>query len=148
MRRHTGRASMISGIQSRVCCTNAPSQPEAQIRESKEAIMPKSLSVLDQCFPSQKAAENFFYGIRDENIASGGEITSSAVFDLLRELYVKYCEYTNWPMTAEPVAFYARNIGRGVGVSGGTTQGFVVKFSDGNEQEFSAKRAIQAIANR
>lgn len=110
--------------------------------------MPKSLSVLDQCFPSQKAAENFFYGIRDENIASGGEITSSAVFDLLRELYVKYCEYTNWPMTAEPVAFYARNIGRGVGVSGGTTQGFVVKFSDGKEQEFSAKKAIQAIVNR
>ncbi|MEB2651436.1 hypothetical protein SOP89_08620 [Pseudomonas siliginis] len=110
--------------------------------------MPKSLSVLDQCFPSQKSAEDFFYGVRDENIASGGEITKSAVFDLLRELYVKYCEYTNWPMTAEPVAFYARNIGRGVGVSGGTTQGFVVKFSDGKEQEFSAKKAIKAIANR
>lgn len=110
--------------------------------------MPKPLEILDQRFSSQKEAEEFFYDIRDKNLASGGDITSSVDFDLLRELYVKYCKYTNWPMPADPVAFYTRNIARGVGSSGGTTQGFVVKFNDGSEQEFSAKKAIKAVASR
>ncbi|SFX07631.1 hypothetical protein [Pseudomonas sp. NFACC36] len=110
--------------------------------------MPNSLSILDQSFSSQKAAEVFFYRIRDENIASGGDITDSAMFDLLRELYVKYCESTNWSMPSEPIAFYARNIKRGSGADGGTTQGFVVKFIDGNEEEFSAKKAIKAVASQ
>lgn len=109
--------------------------------------MPKSLSVLNQIFPTQKAAEEFFYKIRDESIAKGGEITASREFDLLHELYVKYCEYTSWPVPSDPIAFCARNIGRGVGANGGTTQGFVVKFSNGKEQEFSARKAIKAIAN-
>ncbi|MFG0337670.1 MULTISPECIES: hypothetical protein [Pseudomonas] len=110
--------------------------------------MPKPVSILDRSFASQKAAEEFFYKIRDARIADGGEITIGADFDVLRELYVKYCEYTNWPMPGEPAAFYARNIGRGVGGHGGTTQGFVVKFSEGTEREFSAKKAIKAIANQ
>lgn len=114
----------------------------------RKITMPKSLSILDRSFISQKAAEEFFYQIRDANIASSGDIASGADFDVLRELYVKYCEYTNWAMPAEPVAFYARNIGRGSGAHGGTTQGFVVKFSDGKEKEFSAKKAVKAIADQ
>lgn len=110
--------------------------------------MPKPLSIHDRSFPSQKAAEEFFYKIRDALITKGLDITNGADFDVLRELYVKYCECTNWAMPGEPVAFYARNIGRGVGGLGGTTQGFVVKFSQGAEQEFSARKAIKAIANQ
>ncbi|HGM7228795.1 TPA: hypothetical protein ACVFG4_000029 [Pseudomonas aeruginosa] len=110
--------------------------------------MPKPLEILHQSFSSQAEAEEFFYGIRDKNLISGGDIAGSVDFDLLCELYVKYCEYTDWPLPADPVAFYARNIARGVGPNGGTTQGFVVKFNDGSEQEFSAKKAIKAVASR
>lgn len=110
--------------------------------------MPSSIFILDKSFPSQKAANEFFYQIRDANIAKKGDITFGSEFDVLRELYVKYCEYTDWPMPAEPTAFYARNIGRGTGSQGGTTQGFVVKFSNGSEQEFSARKAVSAIANK
>lgn len=110
--------------------------------------MPNQLMVLDESFLSQKDAEAFFYQIRDKYFGTATEIAASKEFELLRELYVKYCEYTVWPMPGEPVAFYVRNIGRGVGPNGGTTQGFVVKFNNGSEQEFSAKKAIKAIANR
>lgn len=110
--------------------------------------MPNSISILNKSFPSQKAANEFFYQLRDASIATTGDITIGSDFDVLRELYVKYCEYTDWPMPAEPIAFYARNIGRGTGGQGGTTQGFVVKFSDGSEQEFSARRAVTAIAKK
>ena len=110
--------------------------------------MPKPLKILDHKFGSQTEAEVFFYGIRDKYLAIGGDITDSADFDLLCELYVKYCEYTDWPLASAPVAFYTRNIARGVGPKGGTTQGFVVKFKDGSEQEFSAKKAINAVASR
>jgi len=110
--------------------------------------MPKPLTVLDHTFSSQKAAEEFFYKIRDANIESNGEnIVDGADFDILRELYVKYCEYTNYHMSAAPIAFYARNIARGAGGKGGTTQGFVAKFADGKEEEFSARKAIKAIAS-
>ncbi|MBA6421574.1 hypothetical protein KEM63_14670 [Halopseudomonas nanhaiensis] len=110
--------------------------------------MPNPLKVLDHSFKSQMEAEQFFYGIRDKYLAIGGDIKDSADFDLLCELYVKYCEYTDWPLPASPIAFYTRNISRGVGPKGGTTQGFVVKFNNGSEQEFSAKRAIRALASR
>lgn len=110
--------------------------------------MPKPLKVLDRSFASQKEAEEFFYGLRDKNLANGGDIVSSADFDLLCELYVKYCEYTDWPLPFAPCAFYARDIARGAGSSGGTTQGFVVKFEDGTEDEFSARKAIRAVASR
>lgn len=110
--------------------------------------MPKPLKILDRNFASQKEAEEFFYGLRDSNLANGGDIAGSIDFDLLCELYIKYCEYTDWPLSSAPRAFYARDIARGAGASGGTTQGFVVKFEDGAEDEFSARKAIRAVASR
>lgn len=84
--------------------------------------------------------------MRDNNLVSGGEIKGSTEFDLLEDLYVRYCQATNWPTSGHPVAFYARNIARGSGPKGGTTWGFVVKCSDGSEQEFSIKKAVRAVA--
>lgn len=108
--------------------------------------MPNPLIIKGQRFSSQTEAERFFYAMRDENLVCGGEIKGSAEFDLLEDLYVRYCQATNWPTPGYPVAFYARNIARGVGPNGGTTQGFVVKFSDNSEQEFSIKKAVRAVA--
>lgn len=110
--------------------------------------MPKPLKILDRSFASQKEAEEFFYSLRDKCLASESDIVNSVDFDLLCDLYVKYCEYTDWPLPSAPCAFYARDISRGSGSSGGTTQGFVVKFKDGTEDEFSARKAIRAVANR
>ncbi|QHF04571.1 hypothetical protein N015_20050 [Pseudomonas asturiensis] len=109
--------------------------------------MPKPLVIKDQRFSSQIEAERFFYAMRDKNLVSGGDIIGSTEFDLLEDLYVRYCQATNWPTPGNPVAFYARNIARGGGPNGGTTQGFVVKFSDGSEQEFSVKKAVKAVAS-
>lgn len=108
--------------------------------------MPNLLVIKGQSFSSQIEAERFFYGLRDKNLASGGELSGSDEFDLLEELYVRYCEATNWQTPGSPVAFYARSIVRESGLKGGTTQGFVAKFGDGSEQEFSVKKAIRAVA--
>jgi hypothetical protein len=108
--------------------------------------MPNSLIIKGQSFSSQIEAERFFYGLRDKNLASGGEITSSSEFDLLEDLYVRYCKATNWQTPGNPVAFYARSIVRENGPKGGTSQGFVAKFSDGSEQEFSVKKAVRTVA--
>lgn len=110
--------------------------------------MSNQLKILDQSFASQKTAEEFFYGLRDKNLASGGDLASGVEFDLLRELYVKYCQYTDWPLPSAPVAFYARDIARGAGSKGGTSQGFVAKFADDTEDEFSVRKAIKAVASR
>lgn len=108
--------------------------------------MPNPLVIKGQRFSSQIEAERFFYAMRDRNLVSGGDIKGSTEFDLPEELYVRYCQATMWPTPGNPVAFYARNIARGSGPNGGTTQGFVVKFSDGSEQEFSVKKAVNALA--
>ena len=108
--------------------------------------MPNPLVIKGQRFSSQIEAERFFYAMRDKNLVSGGDIKGSTEFDLLEDLYVRYCQATNWPTPGNPVAFYARNIARGSGPNGCTTQGFVVKFSDESEQEFSIKKAVKALA--
>ncbi|MFK4131956.1 hypothetical protein ACI2KR_06630 [Pseudomonas luteola] len=110
--------------------------------------MPNPVIILDKSFSTQKEAETFFYNIRDQNVGSGSDISNSPEFEMFKDLYLKYCEYTNWAVPSEPIAFYARNIGRGVGSAGGTTQGFVVKFSDGSETEFSVRRAIREVAKK
>ena len=110
--------------------------------------MPNEFAVLDQSFSSQKEAEVYFYHIRDKYNGSKADIADSREFAMLRELYLKYCEYTEWPVPGVPIAFCVRDIGRGRGNSGGTTQAFVVRFNADvkSDKEFSAKKAIQAIA--
>ncbi|WP_130902082.1 hypothetical protein [Pseudomonas sp. Sample_23] len=108
--------------------------------------MPNQVVIKGQRFSSQTEAERFFYAMRDKNLVSGGDIQGSIEFDLLEDLYVRYCQATNWLTPGHPIAFYARTIARGVGPHGGTTQGFVVKFNDGSEQEFSIKKAVRAVA--
>ena len=110
--------------------------------------MANELVLLDHTFESQKEAEAYFYALRDKYSASAADITQPQEFELLRELYLKYCEYTDWPVPASPIAFCVRNVGRGVGGKGGTTQAFVVRFNSDakTDKEFSAKKAIQAIA--
>ncbi|MEQ4311795.1 hypothetical protein ABNM01_02685 [Pseudomonas syringae] len=108
--------------------------------------MPNPLVIKDQSFSSQIDAERFFYGLRDKNLATGGDITGTNDFELLQDLYVRYCTATEWQTPGTPVAYYARNIARERGPNGGTTQGFVAKFSDGSEQEFSIKKAVKAVA--
>lgn len=108
--------------------------------------MPNQVVIKGQRFSSQTEAERFFYAMRDKNLVSGGDIQGSTEFDLLEDLYVRYCQATNWPTPGHAIAFYPCNIARGVGAHGGTTQGFVVKLTDGSEQEFSIKRAVKAVA--
>lgn len=108
--------------------------------------MHNPLVIKDQHFSSQIEAERFFYALRDRNLASAEDIIGSAEFDLLEDLYIRYCEATNWKIPGNPIAFYARNIIRESGPKGGTTQGVVAKFSDGSEQEFSVKKAVKAVA--
>ncbi|KKN85116.1 hypothetical protein LCGC14_0282850 [marine sediment metagenome] len=109
-------------------------------------MMPNKVMILDKSFASQIAANDFFYAIRDKYSGTNTDIVASAEFDQLQDLYTKYCKFTDYPMKAEPVSFCVRNIQRGTGDKGGTTQGFVVKFSDGTESEFSIRKATSAIA--
>ena len=69
--------------------------------------MPNPLVIKGQRFSSQIEAERFFYAMRDKNLASSGDIKGSTDFELLEDLYVRYCQATNWPTPGRPVAFYA-----------------------------------------
>ena len=106
--------------------------------------MANPLTVVNMTFPSQKAAEKFFYQIRDDNWSSKAIILEGQSFKLLCTLYEEYCRCTNWPLTGRPISFRAKHIGR----QGGTTVGFGVKFDNGTEVEFSVRKAIQAIASQ
>lgn len=115
---------------------------------SKGKIMANNLKVLDLEFTSQAEAKAYFYKIRDDFWTTKAVISESTVFEQLRELYEQYCKCTNWAMPGKPVSFRVKNIGRGQGASGGTTQGFAVTFDNGEETEFSADKAIKAIASK
>ncbi|ARW85391.1 hypothetical protein [Aeromonas salmonicida] len=104
--------------------------------------MANSLTLLDQIFASQKEAESFFYQIRDTSWENKTAITEGRQFELLRALYEEYCRCTDWPLPGKAVSFLARYIGR----EGGTTVGFGVIFDNGKETEFSARKAIKAVA--
>lgn len=110
--------------------------------------MANAVKLLDLSFESQKAAEEYFYNIRDEYWKSKQVIRDSVIFEQLKALYEQYCKETNWPMPGTPVSFRVKNNHRGQGSSGGTTQGFAVTFDNGEEKEFSAEKAIQAIAKK
>ena len=104
--------------------------------------MANSLTVLDQTFASQKEAEMFFYRIRDSSWETKTAITEGRDFQMLKALYEDYCRCTDWPMLGNAESFMARYIGR----DGGTTVGFGVTFDNGKETEFSARKAIKAVA--
>lgn len=110
--------------------------------------MGKPLNVLDENFTSQKDARDFFYKIRDKYFSSKQIITTSREFDLLNDLYLRYCQYTNYPTPANITSFYVRNIYRSSGSYGGVTQGFVVTFTDNTEREFSADKAIKSLSSQ
>lgn len=67
--------------------------------------MPNPLVIKDQSFSSQIDAERFFYGLRDKNLATGGDITGTIDFELLQDLYVRYCTATEWQTPGTPVAY-------------------------------------------
>ena len=109
--------------------------------------MGKSLSVLDENFTTQKSAHAFFYSIRDKYYTSKQKIAASREFDLLSDLYSRYCLYTNHETPGRAISFYVRDVHRGLGKYGGTTQGFVAEFANGDEIEFSAEKAIISLGN-
>lgn len=109
--------------------------------------MANRLKVLDLEFSSQTEAKAYFYEIRDEYWKTKAVISETKVFAELKDLYEQYCKCTNWTMPGKPVSFRVKNIARGHGASGGTTQGFAVTFDNGEEVEFSADKAIKAIAS-
>ena len=110
--------------------------------------MANRVRVADLEFSSQKDARAFFYDIRDKYWGSQEVIEQGDSFTRLKALYEDYYHATNWPMPGAPVSFRVKHIGRGQGGSGGTTQGFAVTFDNGEETEFSADKAIKAIAKK
>jgi hypothetical protein len=99
-------------------------------------------------FPTQGAANEYAYSLRDKYAHSESGVTDPADLAFLMELYTNYCAYTDWKTPGAPVAFLSRYIRRGQGSAGGTTVGFVVRFDDAQatEEPFSAERAIREIA--
>lgn len=99
-------------------------------------------------FPTQDAAEEYTYSLRDKYAHSEDGVTDPADLAFLMELFTKYCDYTNWKTPGAPVAFFSRYIRRGQGKSGGTTVGFVVRYDDAkaSEKPFSVAEAIREVA--
>lgn len=106
------------------------------------------LIILDKKFLSQAKAKEYFDPIRLDSFNNKTTITEGENFLLLKEAYKLYCQYTNWKIPADPIGFYARNIGK----KGGTTIGFGINFPEGTEFRkdkdniFSIDNAIKEIA--
>ncbi|WP_233080817.1 hypothetical protein [Rheinheimera soli] len=107
--------------------------------------MANQITILGKVFNSQADAEKYFYDIRDKLWRDQETIIQGAEFDMLHNLYKQYCESTDWPIPGDVVSFRVKNIARGSGSAGGTSQGFAVMFSTGKESEFSARTAIKDI---
>lgn len=110
--------------------------------------MPNPVAIGSRVFPTQGAANEYAYSLRDKYAHCKGGVTDPDELAFLIELYTKYCTYTDWPTPGAPVAFFSRYISRERGGAGGTTVGFVVRFDDAKETEepFSAERAIREVA--
>lgn len=110
--------------------------------------MPNQVVIGSHVFPTQGAANEYAYSLRDKYAHNESGVTDPADLAFLTELYTKYCTYTDWKTSGAPIAFFSRYIRRGQGGAGGTTVGFVVKFDDakGTEEPFSAEKAIRVIA--
>ncbi len=110
--------------------------------------MSKKLTVNGKEFKSQKEAKDFFSAIR-KKYCTEEDIVDSDDFDMLNDLYVRYCQVTDYKMKGKPRSFYVKNIVRCYDNRHySTTRGFAVKFDNGSEEEFSVDTAIQKISNQ
>lgn len=102
----------------------------------------------DKEFTTKKAAKKFLLEIKNNLIENNQTITEGNLFDLLKDVYERYCEATDYPIKGPMTAFSVVAVPDGKGNSGWTTQALCVVFDNDNEnpQEFSINKAVDAIA--
>ncbi|WP_263059510.1 hypothetical protein [Pectobacterium sp. F1-1] len=110
--------------------------------------MAKKVTILRKSFDSQGQAQEFFSKIRLRIFETKEEINRGDEFDLLSELYKKYCQYTNYETSGTPESFKSQYERRGKGSNGGTTISLAVSFNGVDYKTFSADKAVVEIANK
>ncbi len=102
-------------------------------------------------FSTQGDAQNHYNQIAQNIYESKTIIHSGQNFEELKEIFIKYCQYSNYESgkfaNLEIIGFKGvqtvrENYGQHV-----TTICFAVIFSNQQEQEFSVRKAIKAIAD-
>lgn len=109
---------------------------------------PIKLDCRSNSFDTKGEAEQYYLDKREEVAAApDGLLTFGQLFLELKEIYEKYCEYTNWPILGEVIGFSMGNTVRENNETWSTTQCFSVHFSNEEQAEFSIRRALTKIAN-
>lgn len=103
-------------------------------------------------FSTQGKAQEYYNQIAKNLHASDITLENGQDFDELKEIYIKYCQYTHYELDRlnqfaiigfKGVQTIRENLGKHV-----TTICLAVIFSDNTTEEFSVKAAIKEIATK
>ncbi|WP_300002270.1 hypothetical protein [uncultured Cedecea sp.] len=98
-------------------------------------------------FKSKKATVAYFKDQR-EVVKESGPIREGSFFEELKELYVRYCEITQWNLNNREIyAFSVDYETRHTGQNYGTHLCYWVHFSPKDRLSFSVEKAVDAIVN-
>lgn len=97
-------------------------------------------------FKSKKAAVDYFMVLR-EAVKAVSPLKEGELFDELRDLYLRYCEITDYPLgNREIYAFSVDYETRHTNQNYGTYLCYWVQFSPKDRLSFSVKVAVDEIA--
>lgn len=103
--------------------------------------MAKTISLsTGRVFNTISSAKEYFAGLLDSQQLK--EPFSGEGLIEIHEVYVGYCEATDWPLPSKPMSFYPTEE-RGAGY---TTRCYGVTYANGESASFSMPKALTAVA--
>ncbi|MCX8984267.1 hypothetical protein [Citrobacter portucalensis] len=107
----------------------------------------KPIVLANRTFNRKGDAETYYLD-QSKQLANSKEVlTEGKLFSELKEIFDRYCEYTEYATPSEAVAFSAKNKKTEVNGRFLTNICYYVHFSDKSFDDFSIKKALTCIAN-
>lgn len=107
----------------------------------------KPVVLAGRTFDRKGDAETYYLDQSKQLAGSKEILKEGALFSELKEIFDRYCEYTEHSVPGEAVAFSADNKTTEVNGRFLTTVCYYVHFSDKSIDDFSIKKALTSIAN-
>ncbi|MBY6260062.1 hypothetical protein K3G69_26670 [Phytobacter diazotrophicus] len=94
-------------------------------------------------------AECWLMAQRDAVETQGG-VSQGPLFDQLKDLFLRYCQATDWPLKGDKVTHFTVGYEhRGSGDAGGSTKCFFVHFDNDDEGDsFSVPTALKSVLSQ
>ncbi|ELX7028059.1 hypothetical protein U1K26_000896 [Salmonella enterica] len=107
----------------------------------------KPVVLTGRTFDRKGDAETYYLD-QSKRLAESKEVLKEGeLFSELKEIFERYCEYTEYSIPGEVVAFSAGNKTTEVNSRFLTNTCYYVHFSDNSMDDFSIKKALTSIAN-